>query len=100
MWKQNVDAKWKLEFDRFMIFAGLVSPLATIPQIIKLYATHTELAEGQSLTTWALYTIIATLWAAYGVINQQLAVLIGNAAGAIIYAVMAVGILIHAGWTF
>ena len=46
MWIQNVDAKWKLEFDRFMIFAGLVSPLATIPQIIKLYATHTELAEG------------------------------------------------------
>ena len=100
MWKENADAKWKLEFDRFMIFAGLVSPLATIPQIIKLYATHTELAEGQSLTTWALYTIIAALWAAYGVINQQLAVLIGNAPGAIIYAVMAVGIVIHAGWTF
>jgi hypothetical protein len=34
------------------------------------------------------------------VINRQLAVLVGNAAGAIIYAVMAVGILIHAGWTF
>ncbi len=100
MWKENVDAKWKLDFDRFMIFAGLISPLATIPQIIKLYATHTELAEGQSLITWAVYTILAALWAAYGVINQQFAVLVGNAAGAIIYAVMAVGILIHAGWTF
>ena len=100
MWKQDVDARWKLEFDRFMVFAGLVSPLATIPQVIKLYATHTELAEGQSLTTWALYTIISMLWVAYGVINQQLAVLVGNALGAVIYAVMAIGILIHAGWTF
>jgi MtN3 and saliva related transmembrane protein len=100
MWKENVNAKWKLDFDRFMIFAGLVSPLATIPQVVKLYATHTELAEGQSLTTWALYAILAVLWAAYGVINQQLAVLVGNTLGAVIYAVMAVGIIIHAGWTF
>jgi uncharacterized protein with PQ loop repeat len=100
MWKHDIDAKRKLEFDRFMIFAGLVSPLATIPQVIKLYATHTELAEGQSLTTWALYTIISSLWVVYGVINQQLAVLVGNALGAFIYAVMAIGILIHAGWTF
>jgi len=100
MWQPNVDAKWKLDFDRFMIFAGLISPLATIPQVIKLYGTHTELAEGQSLTTWALYTVIATLWAAYGVINQQIAVLVGNACGALIYAVMAVGIILHAGWTF
>jgi uncharacterized protein with PQ loop repeat len=100
MWKHDIDAKRKLEFDRFMILAGLISPLATIPQVIKLYATHTELAEGQSLTTWALYTIISSLWVVYGVINQQLAVLVGNALGAFIYAVMAIGILIHAGWTF
>ena len=100
MWKENVDSKWKLEFDRFMILAGLVSPVATIPQVIKLYGTHTEFAEGQSLTTWALYTVMAMLWVAYGVINRQLAVLIGNATGALIYAIMAVGILVHVGWTF
>ncbi|MBL8905134.1 MAG: SemiSWEET transporter [Rhizobiales bacterium] len=100
MWKENVDANWKVEFDRFMVFAGLISPLATIPQIVKLYATHTELAAGQSLTTWALYTIIAALWAVYGIINRQLAVLVGNALGTLIYAIVAIGIVIHAGWTF
>jgi uncharacterized protein with PQ loop repeat len=100
MWQQKVDAKWKLDFDRFMIFAGLISPLATIPQVIKLYGTPAALSDGKAIATSALYTIIATLWAAYGVINQQLAVLVGNASGAVIYAVMAIGILIHAGWTF
>jgi len=83
-----------------MVVAGLISPLATIPQIVKLYATHTQHAAGQSLTTWAVYTAISVLWVIYGVINRQLAILVGNALGAIMYGIVAVGIVIHAGATF
>lgn len=83
-----------------MIVAGLISPIATIPQIIKLFFTHNEHAEGQSLTTWMVYTVLAVLWAIYGVVNKQLAVLVGNSAGAVLYGVMAIGIILQAGLTF
>jgi len=88
------------KFDRFMIAAGLISPIATIPQIIKLLFTHDEHAVGQSLTTWMVYTVLALLWAIYGVVNKQLAVLVGNSAGVILYGVMAIGIIMQAGLTF
>ena len=88
------------KFDRFMIVAGLISPIATIPQIIKLLFTHDEHASGQSLTTWMVYTVLAVLWAIYGVVNNQLAVLVGNSAGAILYGVMAIGIIMQVGLTF
>ena len=83
-----------------MIAAGLVSPIATIPQIIKLFYTHDEHAAGQSLTTWMVYTVLAMLWAIYGVLNKQLAVVVGDTAGVILYGVMAIGIILQAGLTF
>jgi MtN3 and saliva related transmembrane protein len=91
---------WKGKFDEFMVFAGLVSPLATIPQIVKIYATHSQHASGQSLTTWTAYTVLSILWVVYGVINRQIAILVGNALGAIVYAIVVLGILIKAGITF
>jgi len=83
-----------------MVAAGLISPIATIPQIVKLLFTHDEHASGQSLTTWMVYTVLAMLWAVYGVVNNQLAVLVGNSAGAILYGIMAIGIIMQAGLTF
>ena len=44
--------------------------------------------------------MLALLWAIYGVLNKQLAVLVGNAAGVILYGVMAIGIIMQAGLTF
>jgi MtN3 and saliva related transmembrane protein len=91
---------WKTRFDDIMVVAGLVSPLATIPQIIKLYGTHSQHASGQSLVTWAVYTGIALLWVIYGMVNCAPAILVGNGLGAAVYAIMVAGILINAGITF
>ncbi len=91
---------WKTKFDEMMVVAGLISPLATIPQIVKLYATHTQHAVGQSLTTWTVYTAISVLWVVYGVVNRQLAILVGNCLGTIMYGIVVIGIVIHAGITF
>ena len=76
---------WKARFGELMVVAGLISPLDTIPQIVKVYATLTQHAIGQSLTTSSVYTAIYILWAIYGVVNLQLAIVAGNALGAIVY---------------
>ncbi len=41
-----------------MIFMGLVSPIATLPQLYKLYLSHPNHAHGLSLTTWTMYALI------------------------------------------
>src|SRR5262245_49663552 len=100
MGRSSVPGDWKAKFSDVMVVAGLVSPIATIPQIIKLYATHTQHAGGQSLITWSVYTGIAFLWVVYGIVNRELPVLVGNALGTILYALMAIGIVVYAGATF
>jgi MtN3 and saliva related transmembrane protein len=93
-------SRWRTRFDEFMVVAGLVSPIATIPQVIKVFATHTEHASGQSLTTWAVYTAVAVLWVLYGAMKRELPIIIGNGLGIIMYGLVTVGIMIQAGITF
>ncbi len=93
-------ARWSTAFDRFMALAGLVSPIATIPQVIKVFATHSEHAMGQSLITWTVYTALAGLWVIYGGVKRDLPIALGNGLGVVMYGLVAIGILIHAGMTF
>jgi MtN3 and saliva related transmembrane protein len=93
-------SRWRTKFDEFMVLAGLVSPIATIPQVIKVFATHTEHASGQSLITWAVYTVLAVLWVLYGAMKRELPIVIGNGLGIIMYGLVTIGIMIQAGITF
>jgi MtN3 and saliva related transmembrane protein len=95
-----MERKKRSNFERLMVVIGLISPFATIPQVIKVFATHREHAVGQSLITWAVYTVIALLWVAYGVHRRELPLIIGNSLGVIMYGLVTVGIVIHAGLTF
>jgi MtN3 and saliva related transmembrane protein len=88
------------KFHHIMVVIGVISPIATIPQVIKVFATHSEHAIGQSLITWAFYTVIALLWVAYGIHRHELPLIIGNTLGVIMYGLVAVGIVLHAGLTF
>jgi MtN3 and saliva related transmembrane protein len=93
-------SRWRTKFDEFMVLAGLVSPIATIPQVIKVFATHTEHASGQSLITWAVYTVLAVLWVLYGSMKRELPLVVGNGLGVIMYGLVTIGIMIQAGMTF
>jgi len=95
-----MEREQRSKFHHLMVVIGLISPLATIPQVIKVFATHSQHAAGQSLITWAVYTTIALLWVAYGIHLRELPLIIGNTLGVIMYGMVAVGILIHAGLTF
>jgi len=100
LWGQGMAREKLSKFHHLMVVIGLISPFATIPQVIKVFATHREHAVGQSLITWAVYTVIAMLWVAYGIHRRELPLIIGNTLGVIMYGLVAVGIIIQAGITF
>ncbi len=91
---------WRTRFDELMVLAGLVSPIATIPQVVKVFATHTEHAGGQSLITWVVYTALAILWVIYGAMKGEAPIIVGNSLGIVTYGLVAAGIVLHAGLTF
>ena len=83
-----------------MLFMGLISPVATLPQLYKLYFSHSQHALGLSTTTWLLYSFIAILWTVYGLYHKNPTIWVGNGLGFLMYAAMVVGIIMHGGTTF
>ena len=80
-----------------MLFMGLVSPIATLPQLYKLYFSHTQHVHGLSLTTWSMYAMISFLWFIYGLYHKNPTIWVGNFLGFLAYLAMVVGIIVHGG---
>jgi len=92
--------QWLKRFEGFMVFVGVVGPFATLPQLIKLYFTHSQHASGQSLITWSLYAALSLLWFIYGLVVGKLPIYVGNGLSMALNILMVVGILVHSGITF
>jgi MtN3 and saliva related transmembrane protein len=92
--------RWLRVFEPLMVITGIVTPLATIPSISKLYFTHSQHASGQSLTTWPIFAGASLLWVVYGLLNQKPAIYVGNILALAMDLLMVNDILMHAGWTY
>jgi len=92
--------QWLRVFEPLMIVTGIVQPLGTLPQIVKLYFTHSQHASGQSLTTWCIFLLATLLWVIYGLLNNKPAIYLGNIIGVLMNLLMVVGILVGVGLTF
>jgi len=88
------------DFEGFMLLMGIIGPLATAPQLIKLYHTHSHHAHGLSLSTWISYSLLALLWFLYGLVHKNVPIWVGNSIGLVMDLLMVIGILFHAGITF
>jgi uncharacterized protein with PQ loop repeat len=87
-------------FEIFMLTMGIIGPLATAPQLVKLYHTHSHHAHGLSLSSWIAYSFLALLWFLYGLVHKNAPIWVGNLVGLVMDLLMVIGILIHAGITF
>jgi MtN3 and saliva related transmembrane protein len=92
--------RWLRVFEPLMVLTGIVTPLATVPSISKLYFTHSQHASGQSLTTWSIFAAASLLWLVYGLLNRKAAIYVGNMIALVMNLLMVNGILMHAGWTY
>jgi len=91
---------WVGRFEGAMVVIGVVGPFATLPQLYKLFFSHSQHAVGQSLTTWALYAVLSALWTVYGLVEGKAPIYLGNGISFVLNSLMVVGIVMHAGWTF
>jgi len=88
------------KYESAMVFIGIIGPFATLPQLIKLYFTHSQHAGGQSLITWSLYAVLSLIWLTYGLIEKQPAIYLGNGVSLVINLLMVAGIIYHSGLSY
>lgn len=61
--------KSKRTLDQVMYFFGILTPIATIPQLIQIWTDKS--AGSVSIISWMTYLVAAIFWIAYGVVHQE-----------------------------
>lgn len=83
----------KRTLDKMMVGIALIGPLATIPQVFQLY--HTKDAQGLSIETWVLWTILSGVWCVYGYLHRETPIALSNIIYVILQGAVVIGILLY-----
>lgn len=79
--------------DYIMYAAGLLAPLAILPQILEIYGTKSS--AGVSLTTWLLLMVSNVLWVLYSYIHRDRQLLLATSLMVISHLAVVIGILLY-----
>jgi MtN3 and saliva related transmembrane protein len=78
--------------DRSIYFIGLIGPVMTIPQVMKIFVEKS--IESISLITWITYTFTASFWLFYGIIHKEKPIIFTNTLWVIADLSIVIGTLI------
>ena len=93
LWEYPHSKKWIRSLDKFLLFVAVLSPLVTLPQILRIYVEHN--ASGVSALTWGLFAFFNIPWILYGVVHKDKPISIGYSLWFVTNVVIAVGALIY-----
>ena len=72
---QNSNKNKYIKFlDKFLIVIAIISPLLTLPQIIKIF--YLKNAGGVSMTSWLAFAIFDIPWIIYGFAHKEKPIII------------------------
>ncbi len=84
---------WLRFLDRLVLVAGVVGPVATIPQILKIYLTQD--ATGVSALSWGTWALFDIPWILYGLAHRERPIAITYALWFTVNALVFVGVLLY-----
>ena len=61
--------KWKRLVDNLIYVVGVIGPIMTVPQILKVWIDKN--ASGISIISWIAYSIMAMFWITYGIMHKE-----------------------------
>lgn len=80
--------------DNMLLLIASISPLSTVPQIIKIYATKNAI--GVSKLTFSLFALFDIPWIIYGVVHKEKPIIIAYSLWLIANITIVTGTLIYA----
>ena len=86
---------WKRILDKLVYVVGILGPLSTIPQILKVWVEKS--ATGVSLLTWIFYLIGAIVLLFYGISHKEKPLIIMYSLWIIVDIILIIGIIFFGG---
>jgi MtN3 and saliva related transmembrane protein len=85
---------WLRFLDAIIFIPGVVGPIATIPQIINIYSTHS--AGNVSAFTFGTYAAFNLVWIVYGLAHKERPIIIAYCLWFTVNSIVCLGALIYA----
>jgi MtN3 and saliva related transmembrane protein len=79
--------------DIVVLIVGIIGPLATIPQVLQIYITHTAL--GISFVTWSLYALCDIPWVIYAIVHREPPLFVCYVLWFTFNSLVAIGVLLY-----
>ncbi len=79
--------------DALVLIVAFVGPMTTAPQAFRIFLTHN--AEGVSITTWFLYSLVQAVWLAYGIAHRNKPIIIANILWVFWQSIVLIGAIIY-----
>lgn len=83
---------WRGGFDKLIVILGLINVIATIPQIVEIWASPH--ARAISIVTWSYYVFFAFAMLVYALLIKSKPMIISYSANGIVYVVVLVSAII------
>jgi len=79
--------------DTLMFVVGIIGPLVSVPQLIKIFGEHT--VSGISIASWFGYIGLTLLWLLYGLVHKERPIIITQALWLVVNIVTVIGAIIY-----
>ena len=85
--------KWQAFLDHIIFFIGVLGPILTLPQLIKVWAGKD--ASGLSMMTWSLWLFVDSIWILYGFAHRIYPIVISHGAYMLVQTGVVAGIILY-----
>jgi len=77
--------------DKLIFVVGVLGPLMTIPQVIKIWVEHN--AAGVSFLTWSSFLIFDSVWLTYGIVHKEKPIIVSYSVWLVLELIIVIGII-------
>lgn len=84
--------------DRIVFAAGIVGPLASIPQVLKVYLLQD--ATGLSVVSWGTLAVLDIPWIIYGLVHKERPIIVAYSMWFVINTLVCVGAILYGDGSF
>ena len=86
-------SKLRKVMDRLVYMAGIIGPVMTMPQVIKVWSEKN--ASGIAVETWGAYLFLSLIWLSYGILHKEKPLIIMYSAYFLINVMIVSGVLMY-----
>ncbi len=85
--------KLKRFIDRSAYGIGIIGPIMTLPQVIKIWVGKN--AAGLALISWCTYLVVAIFWLTYGMMHKEKPLILMYTSWIIMHILIITGIILY-----